>query len=217
MPSVLLLVLAAGGAVAPAPAVVPSAPASDPLTALYALVGAQVIIGAIGGIVTFVKWFSSRTVHQADEEKKKSEDRVAALEEFKSEQERATERAVRDVKELAESVSKMTGTVAEISKQVDTRIEKQGAYYLAQLELQKKGQEEALKAAMRDLRQEASRSMADAQQLAKAEFAAQQIAAQQAQALAQQAAQQQQIAQQLSAQNYAPASARRRAKKRATS
>lgn len=165
---ILELILAAAARAAPPAA----APPSDPLTPLYALVGAQVVISLIGTGVIFVRWLASRAVANEDKEKQELKARIDKMEqrfeERLEEQDNANnalEKSVNslqsDVKQVLSTTGSMHGGITELRLNFEKHIDKQAAHYRDEVKtfiisMEKKVEESEIR-----LRQDMTRAIAD--------------------------------------------------------
>lgn len=161
-------------AAAPAAQALPPAPTPDSLTALYVLVGTAVVGQVIGLVVSVVKWLGSRTVQREDQDKAEvyreleaHEARFRELEELLRNVDRSVGTIQSEVKQAVVNTETTKGVVATIQGAMDTRFEKQSAFYQGQVEKVLAGVEKQLEELEYTLRQDMTRAAHDASVMAK--------------------------------------------------
>ena len=172
-----LILLLAAAAPAAAQQVVPVPPPStttDPLNALYLLVGSVVVTQLIGAVVGVVKWLSSRTVEREDKDKESVQNRLDEHEEKSEEQDRTIANVDKvvggvqaEVKQVLSAVETIKGVMSEIRDAMDKRFEKQSEFYRTALEKMQADYDAKLKAMETQLRHDMQRSIHDAIQMEK--------------------------------------------------
>lgn len=154
----------------------PAQAASD-LTGLYVAVGGLVLAQVVGLAFAFVRWIASRSVEREDKDRQKLEqevedlrdehdDRLEKLDGAIAEMTRAVDRVQHEGKQILVLVEGIRGAVGEVKANLDNRFEKQSAFYREELSKAFAQVAEKLEKLEFDLRQETTRAMRDAQQLA---------------------------------------------------
>lgn len=175
MNSLLYLLLSASPVAAqPAPTVPPVPTTTDPMTAIYLLVGAFVLKELLSFGRDFIKGLATRTVEREDKDKEDLKKRLEEHDDRFEETDRSvaaidkTVGAVQlEMKQVLSTVEATRGMVIEIKGAMDNRFEKQAEFYRTQIKELLQGVDKRLEDLEFKLRQDMSRAVHDASMMSR--------------------------------------------------
>lgn len=168
----------------------PAPPTGDGLSALYLLIGGQVVLTTIGMIAGLVRWLGSRTVEREDKDKEdlraqirlhdarfkeleernderfeELEDSIAALDKTMTTMQAEMKQLLTKMDAVREALGEMKGGWQTFEKSLDNRFDKQGDFYRNLLKEHAALVSDKLEKLEFSLRQDTSRAIHDAQTL----------------------------------------------------